>query len=99
MRTNDRYGSYGTSTRAIEDWASRSLCGQLVKHDQADPEEWFPLSDGTERADVRRAKARCRACTVVAECALYALTTGQEHGIWGGLTPRERRAQSRQAVA
>ena len=38
-----------------------------------------------------RAKAVCRSCPVRFECLAYALRNKVEHGVWGGLTDRERR--------
>lgn len=32
----------------------------------------------------------CDVCPVRDECLLHALENGEEHGLWGGLTPRER---------
>ncbi|TWE09371.1 WhiB family transcriptional regulator [Rudaeicoccus suwonensis] len=40
----------------------------------------------------RKAKSICRRCTVVAECLADALDSRIEHGVWGGMTERERRA-------
>jgi WhiB family redox-sensing transcriptional regulator len=42
--------------------------------------------------DERRhaAKAFCAVCQVVADCLTYAVRTGQEYGVWGGLTAEER---------
>jgi WhiB family redox-sensing transcriptional regulator len=40
------------------------------------------------------AKAICRRCLVQEECLAYALTThstATDHGVWGGLSARERR--------
>lgn len=44
-----------------------------------------------ERHDhnANRARAICAFCAVKPECTAYGMT--QLHGIWGGLTPRERR--------
>ncbi|WP_406066306.1 WhiB family transcriptional regulator [Streptomyces sp. NBC_01077] len=39
-----------------------------------------------------RAKALCTGCSVKAECLAYALDERIEHGVWGGMTERERRA-------
>lgn len=39
----------------------------------------------------RVAKAVCRSCPVVAACAAYAIKTREPFGVWGGLTPEERR--------
>ncbi|MEO6715192.1 MAG: WhiB family transcriptional regulator [Mycobacteriales bacterium] len=38
------------------------------------------------------AKAICRRCTVIDECAAFALSTREPYGVWGGLTPEERRS-------
>ena len=40
---------------------------------------------------VAEARAICASRVVRAECADYALATGQRFGIWGGTTERERR--------
>lgn len=37
------------------------------------------------------AKAICQQCFVIEDCLNYALTARIEFGIWGGLSPRERR--------
>ncbi|MBV6762837.1 WhiB family transcriptional regulator [Rhodococcus opacus] len=36
------------------------------------------------------AKGICRGCPVIAQCRQHAVDAYEEHGIWGGLTPRER---------
>ena len=41
------------------------------------------------------AKRLCFTCPVRLECLEYALTTHQEHGVWGGLNEPERRARQR----
>ncbi|GGS91404.1 hypothetical protein GCM10010270_74430 [Streptomyces violaceus] len=38
------------------------------------------------------AKAICTSCPVRTECLAHALEHRTEHGIWGGMTERERRA-------
>jgi WhiB family redox-sensing transcriptional regulator len=53
----------------------------------ADPEELF-----VEGAAQHKAKAVCIGCAVRTECLSYALDSRIEHGIWGGMTDRERRA-------
>ena len=54
------------------------------------------LPDG-ERSPARevreaRAKAICARCPVIGECATYALVAGERHGVWGGLSERDRAA-------
>lgn len=46
----------------------------------------------TDGAGQNRAKAVCAGCPVRTECLAQALDSRIEHGIWGGMTERERRA-------
>lgn len=41
-------------------------------------------------ARISAAKSMCSVCPVQAACADWAIETGQEFGIWGGMTERER---------
>lgn len=41
------------------------------------------------------ARRLCQSCPVQAECLDYALTAGEDEGIWGGCTEREREALRR----
>lgn len=62
-------------------WMEQANCQGL------DPDLFF-----TERGEsAKEAKEVCRGCTVRAECLEYALVNGEHHGIWGGLSERERR--------
>lgn len=38
-----------------------------------------------------RAKTICRSCPVIVQCRHYALSTEEQHGIWGALGESERR--------
>lgn len=42
------------------------------------------------QAQVRHALTFCAVCPVRIDCLYVALRTGERHGIWGGLTPRQR---------
>lgn len=57
-----------------------------------DPELWFPIGDtGSSTArQIALAKSACARCTVRTDCLEYALATRADHGIWGGLTEKER---------
>jgi WhiB family redox-sensing transcriptional regulator len=66
----------------VPDWVGRSLCSQT------DPESFFPEKGGS----TREAKKVCMGCEVRAECLVYALDNDERHGIWGGMSERERRA-------
>ncbi|MHA6757300.1 WhiB family transcriptional regulator [Streptacidiphilus sp. PAMC 29251] len=64
-----------------DDWGVRAACRT------GDPEELF-----VEGAAQNRAKAACTGCPVAVECLAHALDERIEHGVWGGMTERERRA-------
>ncbi|MEV8315099.1 WhiB family transcriptional regulator [Streptomyces sp. NPDC059900] len=67
---------------AIEgSWTARAVCRT------ADPDDLF-----VEGAAQHRAKAICSGCPVRTECLVFALDSRMEHGVWGGMTDRERRA-------
>lgn len=64
---------------------------------EEDPELFFPVgSTGPAAEQVATAKGVCIACTVRGACLEWALTTGQDSGIWGGQSEEERRAIRRQ---
>lgn len=52
-----------------------------------DPEVFYQSSDD----DAVEAKAICALCPVREACLEHALTRREKHGVWGGLTERERR--------
>jgi WhiB family redox-sensing transcriptional regulator len=54
---------------------------------QTDPDAFFP-EKGQSTADAKRT---CMACEVRDECLEYAITHGEQYGVWGGLSERERR--------
>lgn len=61
---------------------------------EIDGELWYPESGGESHA-LRQAKKYCEECPVRAECLAFALANNEEHGIWGGLTVRERQKLKR----
>jgi WhiB family redox-sensing transcriptional regulator len=66
-------------------WWGRAAC-QTVN-----TELFFPVTEaGPGLLQVARAKAVCADCRVRRECLEYALDTHQAHGIWGGLSERDR---------
>jgi WhiB family redox-sensing transcriptional regulator len=72
------------------DWRGDAACRD------ADPELFFPDSRSAW-GQVKRAKLICRGCPVSVTCLSWALASGQEHGIWGGLTEDERRRLHRRS--
>ncbi len=72
------------------DWRHKSACKD------EDPELFFPVGEtGPALLQEEQAKAVCRRCPVTEECLRWALDSGQDHGVWGALTERERRAVKR----
>ena len=57
---------------------------------------WFPNDEVGEGADP--ARRVCSGCSVRSECLDYALAAGIRHGLWGGLSAKERAALTRQRV-
>ena len=70
------------------------------RHDAAcrdeDPELFFPIGNtGPALMQIEEAKAVCRRCPVIDTCLSWALESGQDAGVWGGLSEDERRALKR----
>jgi len=72
------------------EWVHRARCKD------EDPELFFPLgTTGTSTLQTAMAKSVCALCDVRPECLEWALATGQDSGVWGGLSEEERRALKR----
>lgn len=72
------------------DWRHRAICRD------EDPELFFPIGNtGPALRQIEDAKSVCRRCPVTDECLNWALTSGQDSGVWGGLSEDERRALKR----
>ena len=78
----------------MTEWRDRAACRY------EDPELFFPIgTSGPALETAEAAKQVCRACTVREQCLRLALSSGQDAGIWGGLTPMERRAVKHHTAA
>ena len=74
------------------DWRHRAACRDH------NPELFFPIgTTGQALTQVNQAKAICRRCEVRGDCLASAMHSGQDCGVWGGLSDGERRALNRQA--
>lgn len=75
------------------DWRRRAACRNVK-----DKEIFFPIGAGSQALrQVEDAKFFCNRCDVVDQCLKWALESGQEHGVWGGMSEEERRALKRRA--
>lgn len=71
-------------------WRSQAACRD------ADPELFFPA--GRDAASADAAAEICQTCPVIDACLRHAIVHREQHGIWGGLTPFERRPLYRLAA-
>lgn len=63
------------------------------------PDAFFPELN-EEISVTRWAKQACKSCPIRDLCLEYAVVAKEEHGIWGGTSPRERQQlRSRGRVA
>jgi WhiB family redox-sensing transcriptional regulator len=61
-----------------------------------DPELFFPIGNtGPALLQIEEAKAVCRRCEVIEDCPSWAMESGKDDGVWGGLSDDERRALKR----
>jgi WhiB family redox-sensing transcriptional regulator len=68
------------------DWRHHAAC------QDEDPELFFPIGNtGPALVQIEEAKAVCRRCPVLDSCLQWALDSGQDAGVWGGLSEDERR--------
>lgn len=63
---------------------------------ETDPELFFPAED-EEKFDLKETRYKyknaveiCKKCPYIFSCLEYALVNGEDYGVWGGTTPRER---------
>lgn len=73
------------STAPDDAWRRHASCRG------AGPELFFP----TKGEPAPEAKAVCQACPVAAACLDFAISSGEETGIWGGMSERQRREVAR----
>ena len=60
---------------------------------------FFPTRTGDAAAMVEAARGMCAECPRETDCGEHAIATPSEHGVWGGLTERERRDIRRRRAA
>jgi WhiB family redox-sensing transcriptional regulator len=86
---------YATKRRYADSasWAAQGAC------QHSDPELFFPVSSsGPAASQVARAKAVCTRCPVRGECLEFAIESGQDFGVWGGVSEGERRTIRRRRM-
>jgi len=59
-------------------------------------ENFFPIGNASSALlKIEKAKAVCRRCAVAEACLNWAIESGQDAGVWGGLSEDERHALQR----
>jgi WhiB family redox-sensing transcriptional regulator len=80
------YRVHGTQRAAT--WRDEAACATT------DPDAFFSKNSH----DIPRVQAICARCPVRIQCAQFAIRTGQNWGVWGGMTQTElRRLRTRNA--
>lgn len=90
------------------DWREDALCSAPLTEQVrlagvfATPDDFFHIDESNTpgRIHLARLRAVCKACPVINECAMYALT--EEPDAWGvlaGMTPAEQRTHKNGLVA
>ena len=75
------------------DWRHHAACREV------DPELFFPIGNtGPALLQIDEAKQVCGRCSVQEPCLQWAVDSGQDAGVWGGLSEDERRAYKRRVV-
>lgn len=93
MRAGQHVSPQVAHARGV-DWRHRAAC------QGEDAELFFPVgTSGPALLQIAQAKAVCRGCPVVSECLTWALESGQDAGVWGGMSEDERRALKRRGRA
>ncbi|QCB93322.1 WhiB family transcriptional regulator [Cellulomonas shaoxiangyii] len=66
----------------IPAWVDSAACASVGG------DYWYP--EKGDRASADYARKVCGTCPLIATCLEYALDNNEPHGIWGGLTPKQR---------
>ena len=59
------------------------------------PDLFFGDDSNSPVADVRIAKRMCQRCPIRLQCAVYGVEAEEEFGVWGGLSPLDRKKLKR----
>lgn len=84
-----------SSLRPVAAWMEHGLCRNTVISPWSgllsSPNWWWPESSDPAETDALEAMNICHDCPVRDLCADYAIAHHEEHGIWGGLMPADRK--------
>ena len=84
IKSSESYTSHqGKVNLAIQDWSYKSACISKLSS-----EDFFDAKDSNLHY---LAQKYCFYCPVQAKCLYTSLVNQEQHGLWGGLTSRQRR--------
>lgn len=89
MTTPDPVPAVASTPAAGTDWMDGALCAQV------DLDIFFP-NKGDEGGQLFLARTVCKHCDVREACLEYAMQTGDTFGVYGGMTPNQRRRLARE---
>ncbi len=83
FKNSDVFSNYQTKlTNSVTTWSKEAVCKSKDISEFYDPEE----------SVLKKTAAKyCFDCPVQQSCLYTAILTSESHGLWGGLTPRQRR--------
>ena len=88
LRTRKHYELWQELQDAIDEADEQVPCVSY-------PDLFFGDDWNSAIADLRIAKNMCRRCPIMLQCAVYGLEAEEEYGVWGGLTPLDRKKMRR----
>jgi len=74
-----------TSIAPLTSWRDHAECRGV------DPGIFHPDDEEENEFSAEAAKTICMSCPVREPCLEHAIAVREKHGVWGGLTARERR--------
>jgi WhiB family redox-sensing transcriptional regulator len=88
LHSNPRAPDPDTWTGSLAGWdvprfTDSALCAEI-----GDDDLWFPEVGGSYQTAINV----CERCPVLAECREWSIVHAEKWGIWGGLTPGQRKA-------
>lgn len=95
----ENWPAWAVPRGAVEEWSALQVAIRELGRPpacEADPEAWWPPGRPRAAESERFAAAvdACGACLVRELCAAYAVAAGERDGVWGGLTPADRAAET-----
>lgn len=97
--SNKARDAYLKLSNAVADLEDAPICSEPQYRDWFFPDGFIPTKGMSSAAHMSRlrimeqsAKQLCSTCPLKALCSEYAILAGENDGIWGGLSPADRKA-------